>query len=346
MEITHEFLSGIIENNGFFKIDQVEDGFVFKFIIVNNDIQLLYAIKKLMGFGKVINGITQKIYITNRKIEEIINFLKHHPIKTKLKRLEFERWLYIYTNIVKFPGNLKSKRCTYKIIKRLKYFNIFVDKLNYRPEIFKENPNYKNYLISNYGRVYSKITKKTVRGSLRDGYLRMHFSGRQVVSLNRLVLDTFQPVENSQNLEVRHYPDPNMLNNNLWNLRWGSHRENSSDEMRYETFSNKLLESDVIEIKNKLLNGGKTLELAKEFNISPSIISRIKNERIWRGIGPDLSNIKNNFTLKQKIKESDYPNIKELIDDGMSVADVAKQYGVSRSSMFQFIKQYVNVPKI
>ena len=139
----------------------------------------------------------------------------------------------------------------------------------------------------------------------------MHFSGRQVVSLNRLVLETFQPVENSQNLEVRHYPDPNMLNNNLWNLRWGSHRENSSDEMRYETFSNKLLESDVIEIKNKLLNGGKTLELAKEFNISPSIISRIKNERIWRGIGPDLSNIKNNFTLKQKIKESDYQNIKE-----------------------------------
>ena len=37
MNITHEYLSGIIENNAFFKIDRVDDGFVFKFIIENDD---------------------------------------------------------------------------------------------------------------------------------------------------------------------------------------------------------------------------------------------------------------------------------------------------------------------
>ena len=41
MNIIHEYLSGIIEHDGKFEIEQKDNGFVFKFLIVNDNVQYL-----------------------------------------------------------------------------------------------------------------------------------------------------------------------------------------------------------------------------------------------------------------------------------------------------------------
>ena len=66
-----------------------------------------------------------------------------------------------------------------------------------------------HYLISNFGRVYSKYTNKILTPTLtKEGYLTVTLrstlnSGNRYL-LHRLVMKTFNPIPNSDELEVNH----------------------------------------------------------------------------------------------------------------------------------------------
>jgi hypothetical protein len=88
----------------------------------------------------------------------------------------------------------------------------------------------KDYEISNYGRIRVVATKRAI-------YIKEKFSGYQEVNfiknkvnksarIHRLVLMTFDPVENMENLYVNHI-NHNRADNRLENLEWSSPRENS-----------------------------------------------------------------------------------------------------------------------
>lgn len=110
-------------------------------------------------------------------------------------------------------------------------------------EIWKDVPNYEGlYQVSNLGRVKSldrefldkkgKLFRR--KGAMitlvenEYGYLAVRLNKnntRKEFKVHRLVLMTFSPCDNMENLEVNH-KDFNRKNNSLNNLEWLTHKEN------------------------------------------------------------------------------------------------------------------------
>ncbi len=104
---------------------------------------------------------------------------------------------------------------------------------------------WKDYEVSNYGKVRNKITKNSITLKKRDGYMTVGYKKRSFL-VHRLVAMCF--LLNPKNkLHVNH-KDRNRSNNNLNNLEWATHEEN----MRHarETESNTLdRKTDELSIK-------------------------------------------------------------------------------------------------
>lgn len=98
-------------------------------------------------------------------------------------------------------------------------------------EKFVKIPGFEDYEISNYGYVISyksKEPKKLTISSYPNGYKFVSLSKDGKVkgySLHRLVLMSFSPCENMEELQVNHL-DCNRANNRLDNLEWATPREN------------------------------------------------------------------------------------------------------------------------
>lgn len=94
-----------------------------------------------------------------------------------------------------------------------------------------------DYEISNTGKVRSnrknfdkyEMSQQTTKKGYKNVLLRTE-DGRKSFQVHRLVLMTFKPVDNMENLTVNHI-DENKSNNNLDNLEWMTRLEN----VRYGT---------------------------------------------------------------------------------------------------------------
>ena len=167
----------------------------------------------------------------------------------------------------------------------------------------------KSYQISTTGRIkqissgpgiqHGKILKPDV---CANNYLaiRLYKDGKQKrLLIHRLVLLTFVG-ECQQGHECRHL-DGNRQNNNLNNLRWGTHAENVNDchsHGRYKSFPGSknpmsiLTEQQVIIIKQIASAGrnghpGKKIsyqQIGDTFGVGRSQISNIVNSRRWRHV--------------------------------------------------------------
>ena len=94
-------------------------------------------------------------------------------------------------------------------------------------------PGFPGYEVSNLGQVKSykqtKVGKLLTLKKNHKGYVEVRLQdidGAQAIKfVHRLVLMTFSPTENMENLTVDHI-DCNIENNNLTNLRWLTAEEN------------------------------------------------------------------------------------------------------------------------
>ena len=117
--------------------------------------------------------------------------------------------------------------------------------------------------------------------------LTLNLDINKKVLIHRAVLETFNPVENMENLQVNHI-DGNKRNNVLSNLKWVTREENMQHAMKKGLFNPqnrtgekhpmcKLTTKQVKEIREKIKSGNFTQrELAKEYNVSDCTISKIK----------------------------------------------------------------------
>lgn len=108
--------------------------------------------------------------------------------------------------------------------------------------------------------------------------------------VHRVVLETFCPVENMEDLDVNHI-DGDKLNNNLNNLEWCTKHENMQHAMKIGIFNPqnrygekhpmcKLSSDDVDEIKGLIKNSAFTQhEIAEIYNVSDCTVSEIKTGR-------------------------------------------------------------------
>ena len=160
-------------------------------------------------------------------------------------------------------------------------------------EVFKKIEGYDNYEISNLGRVKSLIRKTPgtntrcenfLKGVVsKNGYYIFKIYGKSK-SQHRLVALAFIP--NQLKYKCVNHKDSNRLNNNIDNLEWCNHSQNSKHGYDYNGRKNplrKLTEKEVLEIKKRLLNykHGMNIKLSEEFNVSKYIISLIKCNKTY-----------------------------------------------------------------
>ena len=106
---------------------------------------------------------------------------------------------------------------------------IFSQRGSSKEELKNENwktcYNFSNYEVSNFGRVRNKLSKSVFKGTIKNGYCYVELEGKNL-SVHRLVLQTFNPIENYELLTVDHI-NGIRNDNRLENLRWCSMEENT-----------------------------------------------------------------------------------------------------------------------
>ena len=94
------------------------------------------------------------------------------------------------------------------------------------------------YIVQSDGIVKSNVNNKILKpfGDGKRGYLKVKLYDingiPHTISLHRLVIETYLPISNSQDMEVDHI-DGNIFNNRLDNLRWVSRKENLSHKGKF-----------------------------------------------------------------------------------------------------------------
>jgi uncharacterized protein YerC len=155
-------------------------------------------------------------------------------------------------------------------------------------------PGYENlYEVSNCGRVRKvgrfKLDFLMSLSKNRGGYLKVPLTKDHRSRTHRvhsLVLAAFDR-EKPPGCVCRHL-DGNRLNNHISNLRWGTQAENVADSILHGTRnterSMKLLRNDVLEVRRLLEMGRTNASIAKQFNVSATTISRVKNGELHRNV--------------------------------------------------------------
>lgn len=174
----------------------------------------------------------------------------------------------------------------------------------------------KHYEISNMGNIRSldavimrsdgkkytyigKILKPyKTKASYGDQYyylIFLKFDINKHKLIHRLVMESFSPADNMDELDVNH-KNGEKSDNRLENLEWCTKQENMRHARENGLWHpearcgekhpmSKLTEEDVIEIRRIIKNKEiKQCELAIRYNVKDSIISNIKKRKIWKHI--------------------------------------------------------------
>jgi hypothetical protein len=155
--------------------------------------------------------------------------------------------------------------------------------------MIKPIPNHSEYFVDDEGNVYS--TKNRVCHKLKMWTQQNNYSyiiiypHREHSSVARLVLEAFVGLC-PEGMEACHN-DGNPTNNRVPNLRWDTRTNNQRDRIKHGTDSrgekhpqHKLTELQVLKIRS-CVNETQS-DVAREFGISQSEVSVIKNNKRWK----------------------------------------------------------------
>ena len=176
--------------------------------------------------------------------------------------------------------------------------------------VWKDIPDFEGlYQVSNMGRVRSldrvvtcsdgsmrkykgRVLKLQVDKTTGYEYLTLSNDGkRDTKKVHRLVLETFKPHVNMNDLEVNHM-DGNKLNNHLTNLEWVTARDNILHAHDLGLIKNrgedspraKLSKADVLEILQRLDTGEMHKDIGLDYGVSRRCITDINTGRRWRAV--------------------------------------------------------------
>ena len=160
-----------------------------------------------------------------------------------------------------------------------------------------------HYFATDDGHIYSEHLKRNISEYYdKDGYKKVRLCNgtgeRKVFSVHRLILETFCPNENSNNLQVNH-KDGDKTNNALSNLEWVTCKENINHAYNLGLYTNigdnnngehKLVTSQVLEIIQLLLGHEMTIqEIANKYSVSKNAIESIKYKKTWKHLTKNIN---------------------------------------------------------
>lgn len=135
----------------------------------------------------------------------------------------------------------------------------------------------------------------------KKGYYRIVLqtsTGRKTFQVHRLVLETFNPIENCENLEVNHI-DGDKSNNCLTNLEWSTGSLNVRHSIETglkipakgtQVAGNKLSEEEVLEICELIKNSKLSLQqIGDKYGVSKYCVFDIKRKKSWAWLTKDYT---------------------------------------------------------
>lgn len=173
--------------------------------------------------------------------------------------------------------------------------------MNFPNEEWRDIPGFPGYQASNLGRIKSQ--KRPLLGNYYSAtgyqqYSLMQEGKRRNVRGHTLVALAFLGLPPNGH-HVCHC-DGNGANNRLFNLRYATPKDNAEDRIRHGTHARgernpaaKLTSADIIQIRNRRTEGELTAGIAKDYNISPSLVSMICLGQRWAHIAGPLTRKRN-----------------------------------------------------
>lgn len=166
------------------------------------------------------------------------------------------------------------------------YLNILFNDLP--NEVWKDIKGYDNYLVSNLGRIKNIKHGFIMKQNFCRDYLVLGLTNnngeRKTIRVHRIVAEAFCTLPNLDKYEVNHINGVKTDNRSI-NLEYVSHKNNSEKNFTSGNYSIKLTPKKVKEILDLLhTRTMKQKDIAKLYNVSPSIISEIKTNKKWVNI--------------------------------------------------------------
>lgn len=189
-----------------------------------------------------------------------------------------------------------------------------------------------NYFISNYGRVYSWISRRFLKPQMHNGYHYIALGANFRDFIHRLVAFAFVPGYTEERNCVNH-KDGKKTNNYYKNLEWCSKAENN--QHAYATHLNncvgencrsaKLTNCQVHTICGFLQDGFEINEILDLMNMERSmnnyeIIRSIRKGYAWKSISKDY-NVGYTDHIRGSISDDEVRAICKCFEDGLSIAD-------------------------
>jgi len=208
-------------------------------------------------------------------------------------------------------------------------------------EQWKPIPDFPGYDVSDCGRIRSyyernvtgwciaDVPQRILKGGI-DRYpfvcIRDAGGASQVKTVHSLVMLAFVGLC-PDGLEICHN-DGDHQNNSLTNLRYDTHVSNMQDACEHGVM-NSLSAQDILDIRNRRINGATYTDMARDYQVAISTISAICQGNSYRYIdGPRTTGRQ----MARKLSDQDIVTIRQLLtDDDIMQSTIAKMYNVSNS---------------
>lgn len=124
--------------------------------------------------------------------------------------------------------------------------NFILPSITINIERWKWNKKYRVF-VSNRGRVKNVNGEILKPKTTHTGYLAVKVETKKAISIHRLVMETWRPISNFEEMTVDHL-DHNKRNNDIRNLEWVTEKEN-----RKRAADDQLVEKEVMLIRDEEL---------------------------------------------------------------------------------------------